>query len=279
MLFGERTYVSIFCILILWGPTWGPSVDILADELTDAFKALFFNFFVETSKFTFAQGPRLGPRAQFFHTNPSGLIWAIAGIKNECKRTRRSFYIILESALCIFLKKVLGHLQFRASSIIQNQQKITYFGYARCRTSKIWSRIDMHLIFFSSESWDVILANSNILGPHMGPHSSLSWSKQMTLSTKNVKKNGFFLVIESRGPTWGPKHVSEKKCHNSSFSEKIFGAPLGAPRLQNPEKNGFFAFFGAALRLQGIVGAPNGAPSVFKIYSRKVHAILDIWTT
>ena len=136
-LYGERTYVSMFCILILWGPIWGPSADILADERTDAFNALFFNYFAEISNFTFTQGPRLGPRTYFFHTNPSGLIWAITGIKNECKRTRRSFYIILESALCIFLKKVLGHLQFRAPSFIQNQQKIAYFGYARCRKSKI----------------------------------------------------------------------------------------------------------------------------------------------
>ena len=101
----------------------------------------------------------------------------------------------------------------------------------------------------------------------------------MTCSTKKVEKNGFFWAIESRGPKWGPKHVSEKKCHISSFSEKIFGAPLGAPRLQNLEKNGFFAFFGAALRVQGVVGAPNGAPSAYKIYDRKVHAILDIRTT
>ena len=87
------------------------------------------------------------------------------------------------------------------------------------------------------------------------------------------------MAIESRGPIWGPKHVSGKKCHNSSFSEKIFGAPLGAPRLLYLGKNGFFAFFGAALRVQGIVGAPHGAPSVYKIYDRKVHAILDIRTT
>ena len=101
----------------------------------------------------------------------------------------------------------------------------------------------------------------------------------MPCPTKKAKKKGFFLAIESRGPERGPEHVSEKKCHNSSLSEKIFGAPSGAPRIQNLEKSGIFAFFGALLRVQGAVGAPDGAPSASKIYDRKVHAILNIRTT
>ena len=83
----------------------------------------------------------------------------------------------------------------------------------------------------------------------------------MPCPTKKVLKNEFFGAVEPRGPEWAPEHVSEKKCHNSSLSEKIFGAPSGAPRIQNLEKSGFFAFFGALLRVQGAVGAPDGAPS------------------
>jgi len=98
------------------------------------------------------------------------------------------------------------------------------------------------------------------LGPHLGPHSFLPQFEVMTCPIKKVKKKGFFLVLKLRGPKWGPKHVSEKKCHDSILSKKIFGAPFGAPRIQNLEKSGFFGFFGALLGMWGAVGAPNGAP-------------------
>ena len=70
-LHGERTYVSMFCILILWGPIWGPSADILDDERTDAFNALFFNDFAEISISHLRRGPGWGPEHIFFiQTHP-----------------------------------------------------------------------------------------------------------------------------------------------------------------------------------------------------------------
>ena len=64
------------------------------------------------SKFTLSPGPQIGPQIDFFHTTSPKMIRAVAGIKNEVKRTRRSFDSPLGSALTKNLKKVLGHPVF-----------------------------------------------------------------------------------------------------------------------------------------------------------------------
>ena len=68
---------------------------------------------------------------------PSGMMRGITGIKNEVKRTRRSFNTILGSALTKNLKKVLGHPIFWDPIWIQNDLKMAFFSFRYSAISKI----------------------------------------------------------------------------------------------------------------------------------------------
>ena len=124
----------------------------------------------------------------FFHTTRIGMIRGITGIKNEVKRTRRSFDSPLGSALTKNLKKVLGHPIFWDPIWIQNDLKMGFFSFLYSAISKIWSKIGAHLILFSSESWYAIHFNRKIWCPYLVPSGCLFCNEQSHSWVKLCKK-------------------------------------------------------------------------------------------
>ena len=129
---------------ILFGALIGAPVKVLIFWVS----FLFFKFIKQTQKFTLWQGHQLGHQIEFFHTIPPGMIRGIAGIKNEVKRIRRSFYSTLGSALTKNPEKVVRHFMFWGPIWTRNDPKIAFFSFSYSATSKIWSKIVAHLIFF-----------------------------------------------------------------------------------------------------------------------------------
>ena len=130
----------------------------------------------------------------FFHTTPSGMIRGITGIKNEVKRTRRSFDSPLGSALTKNLKKVLGYPIFWDPIWIQNHLKMSFFSFRYSAICKMWYKIGAHLIFFPSESWYAIHFNRKIWFPYLVPSGCLFCNKQSHSCGKLCKKSRFILA-------------------------------------------------------------------------------------
>ena len=95
----------------------------------------------------------------------SKLVWILTGIKNEVKSLKIAFCSFLRSALAKNFEKGVGHLIFWIPFGSKIVWKISFSCFGYSLISNFCSKILTHIIFFSSEKWDIVLSNFNNWGP------------------------------------------------------------------------------------------------------------------
>ena len=132
---------------------------------------------------------------------------AIAGIKNEVKSIIRSCYSFMWSALTKILKKVVGHSIFGGPIWIRNDSKTEFLSYRQAWIAKKLTKIATHIIFYSCESWDVVLWNCRIWGPYLPPPRDAILTWKSILFQKITSKIALSGDPESLGPQIGIRKV------------------------------------------------------------------------
>ena len=153
---------------------------------------------------------------------------------------------------------------------------MAFFSFLHCKISKFWSKKDTHLIFFSSESWDVIFLNPNILGPYLGPPYRYLGMKNHVAAEKIHKKSIFLQSYSKLAPNRAPNMYQERWPIIVPLQKNIWGPYLGPSKSEILEKLEFLHFWWHYPQF-GVLQRPQIGPQMHENFI--FEKFMQFWTS